>query len=225
MLGGYRIDSVAQISIIDIVFEWFDYVLKDGKRPDILKDRVNFQVMSTNQWKHVSKLSQMHNDSLQFYLGNQLSGKSYPLVKDKPLQRAFIAQEVDMTERDDLRFRQSDVMVPTKLVHSTLLPEKEKLVFVSDPVDGSFAISGAIDAAIDLSVNKKDIDLVLDLYELKPDGKYFALTESLQRASLAKDNTTRHLLQPGKKVTINPVSYTHLDVYKRQGKDGHPLKM
>ncbi|MEO8820400.1 MAG: CocE/NonD family hydrolase, partial [Ginsengibacter sp.] len=202
ILGGYQIDSVANISIIDIVFNWFDYVLKGGKIPAILKDRVNFEVMGTNQWKHVATLDQMHNDSITFYLGNQLDGKSYPLIKEKPLKTAFIDQVVDMTERNDLRFRQSDIIAFTQLIDSTLLPEKEKLVFMSEPVDGSFEISGSINAAIDLSINKKDIDLVLDLYELTADGIYFALNESLQRASYAKDRTTRHLLQPGQIETI-----------------------
>ncbi|MEO6818570.1 MAG: CocE/NonD family hydrolase [Ginsengibacter sp.] len=202
ILGGYRIDSVANISIIDIVFKWFDYVLKGGKLPEILKDKVNFELMGTNQWRHVATLKQMHNDSLNLYLGNQLNGKSYSLSKEKPLKSAFIDQQVDMTERNDPRFRQDDIIAFTKLIYDSLSPEKEKLVFVSEPVDGSFAISGALNASIDVSINKKDIDLVLDLYEQTADGHYFALNESLQRASYAKDRTTRHLLKPGHMETI-----------------------
>ncbi|MET4081342.1 putative CocE/NonD family hydrolase [Pedobacter sp. UYP30] len=202
ILGGYHIDSVANISIIDIVFKWFDYILKDGKRPDILKDRVNFEVMGTNNWWHVSTLDQMHNDSLVFYLGNKIVEKTYPLVKAKPVKVSFIDQTVDMRERSDLRFRQDDIIAFTQLINTELLPEKEKLVFVSEPVDGSFAISGALSATINLSINKKDIDLILDLYEQTADGKYFALNESIQRASLAKDRTKKHLLTPDKIETV-----------------------
>ncbi len=198
ILGGYQIDSVANISIIDLVFNWFDYVLKGAEKPAILRDRVNFEVMGSNEWKHVPTLAQMYNDSLTFYLGNQLKGKSYSLVKGKPLKTGFINQQVDLKNRSDLRFREEDIIAFTQLIDSTLVPEKEKLIFVSEPVDGTFAISGAITAAIDISINKKDVDLVLDLYEQTPDGHYFALNESLQRASYAKDRSTRHLLQPGK---------------------------
>lgn len=202
ILGGYKIDSVANISIIDIVFKWFDHVLKDSALPAILKDRVNFEVMGKNEWKHVGTLEQMHNDSITFYLGNTLNAKSYALIKDKPLKTGFISQEVDMAERNDLRFRQSDIIAFTQLIDSTLLPEKEKLVFVSEPVDGTFAISGSINVSIDVSINKKDIDLVLDLYELTADGRYFALNESMQRASYSKDKTTRNFLKPGQMETI-----------------------
>jgi uncharacterized protein len=202
-LGGYRIDSIANIKIMDIVFEWFDHVLKDSSMPAILKDKVNFEVMGTNEWKHVSSLSKMHNDSLIFYLDNTANGKQYMLLKTKPTKPGFIAQTVDMADRSDMRFREDDVIAFTQIIDSTLNPEKEKLVFISEPVDKPFAISGSLSASIVASINKKDIDLVLDLYEQTPDGKFFALNETVQRASYAKDRTKRQLLQPDKIETIN----------------------
>src|SRR5205809_8141747 len=36
--NGYRIDSVANIVILDVIFQWFDYILKDSSKPAILKD-------------------------------------------------------------------------------------------------------------------------------------------------------------------------------------------
>jgi putative CocE/NonD family hydrolase len=203
VLGGYTIDPVAQIPVINIVFQWFNYVLKGDSLPSILKDRVNFEVMGANQWRHVPSLAEMHNDSLTYYFGNTLQhGKVYSLVDVKPLKSGFIDQRVSLTERTDMRFRDENIIAFTQLIDSTLNPEKEKLVFVSEPVDGTFAISGSITANIKLKINKKDVDLVLDLFEQTPDGKYFALNESLQRASYAKDRIKRQLLQPGKIETV-----------------------
>ncbi|MEF9478979.1 hypothetical protein OWR28_15785 [Chryseobacterium sp. 1B4] len=67
-VNGNPIDPVARISIDDLAFSWFDYILKGGKKPEILKDRINFQIMNTNTWKHVADLDKMHNSSLKFYL-------------------------------------------------------------------------------------------------------------------------------------------------------------
>jgi len=202
-MGGYTIDSAANIHINDIVFQWFDHVLKDSSLPAILKDKVNFEVMGTNEWKHVSSLEKMHNDSLIFYLGNTANGKQYPLLKTKPAKSGYIAQTVDMADRKDIRFEDGDIDAFALLIDSVLKPEKEKLIFISEPVDKPFAISGALTASIVAGINKKDIDLVIDLYEQTPDGKFFALNENLQRASYAKDRTKRQLLQPGKIETIN----------------------
>jgi len=51
-LMGYEIDSVANISMMDLAYGWLDYILKGKPKPELLKDKVNFQVMGTNTWKH-----------------------------------------------------------------------------------------------------------------------------------------------------------------------------
>jgi uncharacterized protein len=40
------------------------------------------------------------------------------------------------------------------------------------------------------------------LYEITPKGEFFHLAYTVQRASYAKDMTTRHLLAPGRVATI-----------------------
>jgi uncharacterized protein len=197
-LSGYTIDSVARLNINDLIFRWFDYVMKDSARPAILQDKVNFEVMGKNEWKHVSSLDKMHNNSIVLYLGDKVNDHRYPLLKSMPAARSFIDQQVDMTDRNDPRFKHGDIDAFPVLLDSGFHPEKEKLVFISDPVDNPFDISGAITANLNISINKKDIDLVLDCYEQTSDGKFFALNENIQRASYANDRENRQLLQPGK---------------------------
>jgi len=203
-LEGYTIDSVAAISISKIVFQWMDHVLKDSSRPAILKDRVNFEVMGKNEWLHVSSLDKMHNDSLVFYLGNVAgSDQRYPLLKNKPDLSGGIEQTVDFKDRTDLRFKEGDIDAFEKLIDSVLIPEKDKLFFISDPVEKPMIISGQVKASIKASINKKDVDLIMDLYEQTPDGKFFALNENIQRASYANNRGQRQLLHPGGSDTIN----------------------
>jgi uncharacterized protein len=201
--GGYKIDSVANIPIMDIVFKWFDHILKDSSRPAILKDKVNFEIMGKNEWKHVATLDEMHNDSIRFYLGNMPAANRYPLLAVKPVKAAFIDQTVDLKDRTEVLFMGDNMGSYPMLMDTVLKPEKEKMIFVSDPVDKPFAISGNITASIVASINKKDIDIVLDLFELTADGKYFALVQNLQRASFANSRTKRQLLEPNKVQTIN----------------------
>ncbi len=76
------------------------------------------------------------------------------------------------------------------------------LVFTSAPFEEDFAIQGAFFGNLIASINKKDMDISLALYELMPDGKYFYLTRYLGRASYASDNSQRHLLTPNADETI-----------------------
>lgn len=200
-LGGFTIDEKAEININALVFEWFDYILKDGKRPELLKDKVNFQVMGKNEWKHVPSLDQMHNETLTFYLGTQNSKNA--LLKKGPKKTTAISQSVDFKDRTEVNiYGENDVCGFPLIDNTTLKTEKHMLVFESDPIDAPFAISGSLLASLKMSSNKKDIDVAIQLYEKTPDGHYLALNNNLQRASYANDRTQRQLLQPNKIETI-----------------------
>ena len=202
-MGNYKIDSVANIPIMNIVFKWFDHVMKDSSLPAILKDKVNFEVMGSNKWRHVPSLDKMHNDSIVFYLGNKMNDKRYALLEKRPTA-GFIHQEVDLANRKETDFYNGgDISAFEKIIDSSLKLRRDQLVFVSEPINKPFAISGSYAASIMASINKKDIDLAIELYEQTPDGKFMALSETMQRASYARDRSKRQLLQPGKIETIN----------------------
>lgn len=201
-LGGYEIDAVAQINISDLVFEWFDYILKEGKRPEILKDKVNFEVMGKNEWKHVGSLDQMHNETLKFYLGTVNHQKA--LLKTSPEKRNHIVQTVDFKDRSEVNlYKSTDVCNFPAIDNTELKTEKQLMVFESEPIDAPFAISGSITASLKVSCNKKDMDIALQVYEKTADNHYFALTNNLQRASYAKNRSKRQLLKPNAIETIN----------------------
>jgi predicted acyl esterase len=160
----------------------------------------------------------MHNDSLILYLGSAADSKlHYSLLKNKPDNINYNEQEVDLKTRTDIRFKEGAISAFEKLIDSTLTPDPEKLIFVSDPVDIPFAISGSFKASFKISINKKDFDLVLDLYEQTPDGRFFALNENVQRASYANDRTKRELLQPEK---IEIIKMTNTFITSRQLQKG-----
>ncbi len=191
-LSGYRIDAVANIPIYQLVFQWFDYVMKDSSRPAILSDKVNFEVMGENKWRHVSSLEKMSNSSMVFYLSSDTTGNSYKLLSSRPSQKKYIVENVDFRDRSDTLTKESDLLVDTVLQH------EKKLVFMTEPLDHQISIAGSFQGHFNVSINKKDIDIVADLYAQTPDRKYFRLNNEIhQRASYAKDRSTRHLLKPG----------------------------
>ena len=205
LLHGYNIDSVANIPILDIVFKWFDYILKDSSKPAILKDKVTFEVMGKNEWKSVPSLSAMANDTLSLYPQPGLVNGHYTLSFTRPAKQSFLAQTVNLKDRSEMLFSGQETALGSYplLIDSAIRSEKDKLIFVSNPVDKPVIISGALQAAIVASINKKDMDIVIDLFEQTPDGKYIALTQNIQRASYAEDRAKRQLLTAGKIETIN----------------------
>ncbi|OXA78547.1 hypothetical protein SAMN05444397_10935 [Flavobacterium aquidurense] len=201
-LGGYEIDEVANIPINAIIFQWFDYILKGAKRPDVLKDKVNFQIMGKNEWKSVPSLDKMHNQDLAFYLS--CNNTKYSLQKTAPKKTTSINQTVDFKDRSEINIYSDDYVNGFPNVSDSIFkPEKHLLVFESDPISEPMIISGSLKASLKISSNKKDIDVELQLFEKTANGQYFALSNNIQRASLAKDRTKRQLLVPNKIETID----------------------
>lgn len=209
-LGGYAIDPAAVIPIDDLVFEWFDFTLKEGKRPELLKDKVNFQVMGKNTWQHVPNLAQMHNNAITFYLNQD--DNQYQLVTTKPNKQNRISQTVDFKNRNQINvFKDTDVAGFPAVIQKELHPEEQMMVFESAPFDEAVTLSGALSAMLQISCNKKDVDIALQLYEKTKEGLYIALSNNLQRASHAKNKSKRQLLTPNQLETI-PITNTFMIV-------------
>ena len=203
-LMGYEIDSVANISMMNLAYDWLDYILKGKPKPDILKDRVNYQVMGTNEWKHSPSLQKINNDTLTFYLDKQ------KLSSKKPVKKCFERQTVDFNDRES----QNNYFTPS-IIFDTL-DVSNGLVFTTDPFQTEFEMNGSFTGKLWATINKKDMDVSLALYELMPNGKYFFLTRFVGRASFAKNNSKRQLLQPNKK-ELMPFDNTRF-VSKKFGK-------
>lgn len=195
-LMDYAIDSVANISMMELACQWLDYVLKGKEKPALLKDKVNFQVMGANTWKHVPSLQAMNNDTLRFYLNAMKSKDHYLLSAAKPKAETFITQTVDFKNRND----QNNYFTPSIVFDS--LDASNGPVFMTQPFETSFQMNGSFTGNLFAAITKKDMDVSLALYELMPDGRYFFLTRYVGRASYAKNNSQRQLLKPGKKESI-----------------------
>ena len=74
MLHGYEVDSAALVDLHELRYQWFDHVFKGGAMPPLLKDRVNYEVMGANEWRHAASLEAMAGGSLKFYLDAAASG-------------------------------------------------------------------------------------------------------------------------------------------------------
>jgi putative CocE/NonD family hydrolase len=195
-LMGYLIDPAANINLEDLAFEWLDYVLKDGKKPPILKDKINYEVMGANEWRHASSLEHMATDTVTFYLTDTPVGGCHLLSPQKPAKARFLRQTVDLKDR------QTQNNLFTQTIFNASLAGANALVFVSEPFTKPVTISGTFSGRLTAVTNKKDLDISLGFYELMPDGKYFFLTRYLGRASLARNKSRRQLLRPGVRETV-----------------------
>lgn len=196
-LRGYLIDPVAQFSTPELIYQWMDYVLRGGAKPALLADKVNYEVMGANEWRHVPSLQQMGSRAATFYFTSSRDGDRYRLTPRKH-GGALIEQTVDLADRAVQNNNHSypDPIIEDKLDHVT------ELGFVSAPFRTPRVVSGAFTGELEVTINKKDFDAGVTVFEQLPDGRLFHLAYWLGRASFAFDGSVRTLLVPGKAVRI-----------------------
>jgi len=219
VLRGYSIDPVAQFDTGEVTFQWFDYVMRGGPKPALLMDRINYEVMGANLWRHAPSLEKSHNDVLTYYLSAQTSGQYHALSREKPSHPAALEQTVDLRDRAAVSapFYPSEILssklylstraVGTGVIDVPTSDPSSGPVFISEPFEEPVAVAGMFTASLDLVTNKKDLDIAVVLYEVTPQGQFFHLADSVQRASYAKDMSVRHLLEPRHLQTI-PIART-----------------
>jgi hypothetical protein len=202
VLRGYTIDPAAHINTPELTFQWMDYVLRGGPKPALVRDRINYEVMGANEWRHAPSLEKMPGETLKLYLTEvRAEAKpegAYRLSREKPAKAGFLEQTVDLADRKTTNNNDSypDPIVGKKPDFSN------GFAFISEPFDEPVSIDGLFDGEIKAVINKKDMDIGLVLYEVRPDGELFHLSYFLGRASYAKDMSRRHLLTPGAVETI-----------------------
>lgn len=192
-LKGYTIDAAANMDIGNITMEWFDYILKGKSKPSILKDKINYQVMGANEWKSTSDIDDFDKNTLKFYIRTQ---KQLSLEKDS--NKSFTPLTVDLKDRSnaDELLKQKDNVLDSKIENSNAI------IFSSKPFEKPIEFSGNFIGNLKLSVNKKDVDLYMKLYEKTSEGKYFLLSTYYGRASYAKNSEKRDLLRENKETAV-----------------------
>jgi predicted acyl esterase len=193
VLAGYTIDPVARIDITaDLRYQWFDWVLKRGPKPALLADKVNYEVVGANRWKHAPSVAAMANGTLRLYLNSDADGDWHRLVADPPAHDATLSLTVNLADRSD-----SSRVVPGGGVSDTAIDTFNALVFASDPLPSATEISGLPSGHLELVANKRDFDFGISIYELRKDGTYLSLPPYQSRASYVRDIGRRRLLTPG----------------------------
>ena len=190
VVQGYAVDASARVDLQALRLAWFDHVLKGEPKPEPLTDRVNWQAMGTDTWRHAHTLEAMATRMQRFYMvpgavaeANALSTQAQP--------QASTIQRVDFNDRSDAGWTP-----PANVVNPKLDPHAG-LVFIGDTLARDTELAGAFSGVLDFSVNKRDVDIAIGIHELDAAGEYFELAYWLQRASYNADRRRRELLQSG----------------------------
>ncbi|SIQ38141.1 hypothetical protein SAMN05880574_11191 [Chryseobacterium sp. RU37D] len=193
---GYKMDPAAMIDLKKIWLQWFDYALKNKTKPIFLKDKINYEVMGSNEWKGIKSINENQNN-IKLYLEESLI-----LSNNKSKEEKFSTLMVNLADKSD-----ADELLGLKYnILDNFIYTKNNIVFKTKPFSKPIEYTGNFSGNLSFSVNKKDVDLYINLYEETENRQYFLLSTYVSRTSFVNDNENRNLLVPGKKQMISIIN-------------------
>ena len=191
VVQGYTLDPSARIDLQALRLDWFDHVFKGAPRPPLLADRVNWQAMGTDAWRHAPTLQAMATRTRRYYLV-PATDDGFNLLSPHARPGDHSLQRVDFRDRGDAGWTASaDSLNPR-------IDARAGLVFATAPMAQDTEFAGPFAGVLEFTVNKRDVDIAIGVSELMADGNVLDLAFWLQRASYNGDRRQRRLLEPGK---------------------------
>jgi predicted acyl esterase len=141
----------------------------------------------------------MQDGSLRYFLTPAGTAKTQLLTGAKGTGSEPATLTVDLKDRSD-----ADRVPPTSgniVDHN--IDTWNGVEYLSEPLKQDTEVSGLFSGHLDVLTNKKDMDFVVELYELTPGGDYVDLTYRMARASYMQDRSQRKLLTPGLKTGLD----------------------
>lgn len=200
-INGYKVDADALIDTNEITYQWFDYIFNKANKPSILKNKINYQIMGANEWRSASSLENTSNDHLKLYLTKDSLNTFYALKPEAPTAKDFHYQEVDFADRKT----STNNYYPNPIIREEM-DLSSGFNFISEPLKEAVLVTGSFTGQLNVSINKKDFDYGVTVYEVLPNGEYFHLSYIVGRASYTNDISNRTLLEPN---VITPISFSN----------------
>lgn len=185
-INGYDVDPSAMVDLAALRMQWFDHVFRDAPLPELLSDRMNFQVMGADRWRHVTSPDAMAGERLRLYLGAERAPGVLTMSEAGPGAESLLT--LDLSDRSGVGRE-----LPPGQLDTT-----GALLFETEPFPGGIEIAGGFTGRLTIVTNKRDLDLEVTFFEHLADGGWFRLGSYLGRASYMEDPSRRQLLEPGR---------------------------
>ena len=210
--AGLRFDN-AVFDHNELHRQWYDWTLKDGKKPEFLKKRVAYYVMGAEQWKYADSLEAIPTTPVRMYLDSSGDGANDIALPGILSKKRPSKSTSDKYTYDPLDTRPGEVemklggepgsyniMYYSANTQRYALNFKEfgnGLVYDSEPFPEDIEITGYPKLVVWIAMDVPDTDFMVTLHEIKPDGTSIQLTDDALRARYRESNREEKLVTPG----------------------------
>ena len=200
-LGGLAFGKKSVLDIDQLHIDFFNWVLKGGKRPAILSDRVNYYVMGANEWLHAASLKDLSDHTLRLYLSSPHGPASDVFHAGYLTEGTPPDQSPDTFKDDPLALQSAKDLLKQPgddyLVQSPEAYKADRLVYSSEPFDKPVTLAGVMKLFASISLDTPDADVWAGVDAILPDGRTLVLGQDMLRGRFRHDMSKATPVTPG----------------------------
>lgn len=204
-IGGWNFGPASMVDLNKLDKEWYDWTLKEGSKPEFLKQRVAYYVGAAEEWRYADHLSRSSRAGRTVYLHSGQSGGAGVINdqlpgRDSPEQYTYDPLDVrpGQLEHDGTNFGWWPYHY-LSLTRSSLpmaIPGTG-LVYETPSFTAEMDISGFPTLTAWMSIDAPDTDFQVILSEIFPDGRTLVLAADHMRARYRESTRQEKLVKPG----------------------------
>jgi hypothetical protein len=227
-VGGLTFGDACLLDLNKLHAEWYDWTLKNGKRPEFLKKRVAYYVMAADQWKYADSLESISNATQTLYLDSERghandvthSGSLSDSQPDKSQPDRYVYDPLDtrpgeQLEQEEIKNYLTDQRFALNLFGNGV-------VYHTEPFAKDTEISGFVKFTAWIAMDVPDTDFSVTLYEILLDGSSVKLTSDMMRARYRESLSEEKLVKPGE---IVPYVFDGFTFFSRKIAKGSRLRL
>ena len=222
---GITVGAPSLVDLPQLHVDWYAWTMAGGRRPEFLKNKVAYYVMSADRWRYAESLDAVTATSLPLFLDSTANPTDLAIAgtlraaapRGKPDGFLYDPRDVSGAaleiEADTSSLTEQRVVQANRGKH---------LVYQTTPYAEDTEVSGFFRLSTWISIDQPDTDFRVTVYEVAQDGSTVALSQDLVRARYREDPRTPRLID-----TKAPLRYdfNQFPFVSRQIKKGSVLRL
>ena len=209
-VGGVKFGPGAIVDLNDLHRQWYDWTLKGGTKPQLLKNQVAYYLLApgnsgaNGEWKYTDSLATLISNPKTYYLDSKNGDangvfRSGMLTEKQPNDGAdqYVNDPMDTSRGEDVEGVEPKDKTAAVDQSLALCIGRDGLVYHTDPLPKETPLAGCPKVSLWVSIDTPDTDLQADLYEIQPDGTSISLWSDVRRLRYRESLREVKLVKPG----------------------------
>lgn len=203
--GGMHFGEASVLDLNALHKAWYDWTLKDGAKPEFLKDQVAYYVTGAEQWRYAATLDAVTAEHRTYAL-DSVGSQANDVFASGSLTTGALAVAAGAPDRyvyDPLDIRGSEMLLQPEVEslidqRSALLNIGNQLIYHTAAFTQNTDLAGFFAFDAWLALDQPDTDFWVSVYEIRPDGSSVFLSSDGMRARYRDNPRKATAVEPGK---------------------------